>query len=117
MKISKKQLTRIIKEEKRKLQEQSRPSQEGALLADLSMISDRIDKISDEIHGLVEPGEHERQKTWSYGRQKSAPNAGYELATQLEAQVEELNALFDRLESYFETVDALAGRNPGGSIG
>ena len=42
---------------------------------------------------------------------------GDEMAKGLEMQVERLGTFFDQLEAYFVTIDDMAGRNPGGSIG
>ncbi len=117
MRITKRQLKRLVKEERARLiREQSSVAVEGELLADLSIISDKIDKISEEIHGLVEPGAYDRAKSFDRMKRHAEPQAGYQWATALGEQVEQLNAFFDRLEAYFESVDELAGRNPGGSI-
>ena len=118
MRITKRQLKRLVKEERAKLiKEQSSVASEGALLAGLSMITDKIDTISGELHGLVDPVDYDRTKTMSRMTRAAEPQAGFEWATALEEQVEELNAFFDKLEAYFESMDDLAGRNPGGSIG
>ena len=117
MRITRRQIRRIIKEEKSKLlSEQSTIATEGALLADLSTISDKIDQISEELHGLVDPVDYDRAKTMPRMKRHSEPMAGYTWATALEAQVEELNSFFDRLEAYFESFDDRSGKNPGGSI-
>ena len=123
MKITKRQLKRIIKEEKKRLnetfspmksiahpemltliREQSTAAQEGVLLADLSSILDSIGEIANGMYGLQDPGEPGLQ-------------LGDEMAGDLELQVERLNSFFTQLETYFEMIDDLAGRNPGGSIG
>jgi hypothetical protein len=89
MKISKNQLRRIIKEEKARLtesapfpvasrahpdfaaavrgasprlNEQSRASREGEILADLAITSDAISSIHDEMYGLVMPGGPSRRR-------------------------------------------------------
>jgi len=87
-----KEFTRIIKED--------RVSDEGKLLAELSMASEEILKISEELYGLVDPmGED--------------PGGGDQWAELLEVQVERLNKLFDSLEAHFESSDAPPGRSPG----
>jgi hypothetical protein len=126
MKITKRQLRRIIKEEKaslikeskapmpmksrvdpvfaRLIQEQSRAKSEGELQGDLAVIIDAIESIAFEMYGLEDPG---------------SPGAatGDKMAKGLEMQVERLGTFFDQLEAYFTTIDDMAGRNPGGSIG
>ncbi len=97
MKITKRQLRRIIKEEKAALAEASAPSREGALLADLAMSSDAIGEIAAGMYGLVDPAG------------LSIP-AGDELAQDLEMQVKRLDQLFDQLERYFEPSDDLRAR-------
>ena len=58
MKITKRQLKRIIKEEKaRILSEQSREAKEGALLADFNMVVTSIEEIAAGMYGLVDPGD------------------------------------------------------------
>ena len=105
MKITKRQLKRIIKEEKAKLiKEQTRLSREGELQGELAQIIEAIHEISSGLYGLQDPGDPGVQ-------------AGDELGGALDLQVERLQSLFDSLEAYFVTVDDLAGRNPGGSIG
>ena len=123
MKITKRQLRSIINEEKQRLnetfspmksiahpemlaliREQSTVAQEGALLADLSSIMDSIGGIANGMYGLQDPGDPGMQ-------------VGDEMAGDLELQVERLNGFFTQLETYFEMIDDLAGRNPGGSIG
>lgn len=105
MKITKRQLKRIIKEEKAKiLKEQSRSSSEGAIQAELASIIDSVQELANGLYGLQDPGDPGVQ-------------AGDEMGSALELQVERLNVVFDKLEAYFVTVDDMAGRNPGGSIG
>ncbi len=105
MKITKRQLRRIIKEEKTKLiKEQSMASTEGSMMAELDGIASSIEEIANGIYGLQDPSEPGVQ-------------AGDELAVDLGMQVERLNSFFKQLEAYFVTVDELVGRNPGGSIG
>ena len=105
MKISRRRLRKLVKSEKTKrLFEQSTIAAEGALLADLSKISDSIQEIADGMYGLQDPGDPGLQ-------------VGDEMGSDLSLQVERLNSFFDKLQAYFETVDDLAGRNPGGSVG
>lgn len=104
MKVTKRLLKKIIKEEKTKLLEQSRASSEGNIQAELASIIDAVQELSDGLYGLQDPGD-------------PGVAAGDEMAQDLALQVERLNKLFDQLESYFLTIDDMAGRNPGGSIG
>lgn len=92
MKITKRQLRRIIKEEKQKLiREESKERKEGRLLADLDNIATAIEGIASEMYGMGEIN-------WQSG----LPDAGDELAKQLEAQVERLNTFHDLMVTYFE---------------
>ena len=111
MKITKRRLRKIIKEERTKLlKEQSRASSEGELIANLAMAIDELGGIHDEMYGLVLPGPQK-------ARRSDDPTYGDELARRLQTELDNLNSLADDLNAYFETVDDLAGRNPGGSIG
>ena len=93
MKITKRQLRRIIKEEKQRiLSEQSREAKEGNLLADFNMIVTSIEEIAAGMYGLVDPGEPREA-------------AGDDMANDLELQVERLNDLYAKLESHFESMD------------
>ena len=93
MKITKRQLRRIIKEEKaRILSEQSREAKEGALLADLNMVVTSIEEIAAGMYGLVDPGEPRAA-------------AGDEMASDLEMQVERMNNIYRRLEAHFQSMD------------
>ena len=94
MKITKRHLRRIIKEEKaRLLSEQSREAKEGRLLGDLASITSSIQEISDGLYGLEDPGD------------PGAP-AGDDMAQDLEMQIERLNELFGILEAHFESMDS-----------
>jgi len=130
MRITKRQLRRIIKEERTKLlkeapaplpmksradpvfaslikgliKEQSRAKSEGELQGDLASIIDAIESVAFEMYGLEDPG-------------NPGAATGDEMARGLEAQVERLSTFFDQLEAYFVTIDDMSGRNPGGSIG
>ena len=58
VKISKRQLKLIIKEEKQRiLKEQSRASSEGEMQADLARIIDAIQELADGLYGLQDPGD------------------------------------------------------------
>ena len=94
MKITKRQLRRIIKEERaRILSEQSREAKEGALLADLNMVVTSIEEIAAGMYGLVDPGE-------------PGGAAGDEMASDLEMQVERMNDIYRRIEAHFQSMDA-----------
>ena len=93
MKITKRQLRRIIKEERRKLiSEQSAASEQGRLLADLSMTMDAISDIASGMYGLVDPGD-------------TGGVAGDDMANDLELQVARLNAFYTKLELLFQAGD------------
>ena len=93
MKITKRQLRRIIKEEKLKvIKEQSTIAKEADLLTDLTRTADAIQEIADGLYGLQDPGDPGMQ-------------VGDEMGESLGLQVERLNGLFDRLEAYFEQAD------------
>ena len=93
MKITKRQLRRIIKEEKQRiLSEQSREAKEGNLLADFNMVVTSIEEIAAGMYGLVDPGEPREA-------------AGDDMANDLELQVERLNDLYRKLESHVESMD------------
>lgn len=117
MKITKRQLRRIIKEEKAKLlsegpltphemgmaaakmddqrrvKGQSREAKEGRLLGDLASITSAVQEISDGLYGLEDPGD------------PGGP-AGDEMAQDLEMQIERLNEFFGMLEAHFESMDS-----------
>ena len=97
MKITKRQLKQIIKEEKAKLFEQSREAKEGGLMADLDAIASAIEEIAEGMYGLVDPGEPRGA-------------AGDEMASDLEMQVERLNDLYKKMVAHFESSDS--GRTP-----
>ena len=93
MKITKRQLRRIIKEEKtRILSEQSREAKEGALLADLNMVVTSIEEIASGMYGLVDPGGN--------------GDAGDEMAEDLEMQIERMNDFYRRLEAHLQSMDS-----------
>ena len=93
MRITKRQLRKIIKEEKsRLLSEQSRISREANLLADLNSIATSIEEIARGMYGLVDPGE-------------PRGNAGDEMASDLEMQIERMNQVYRQLEAHLESMD------------
>lgn len=92
MKITKRQLKRIIKEERAKLIEQSRVGKEARLLADINDIVTAIEEIARGMYGLVDPGE-------------PRGNAGDEMAADLEMQIERMNEVYRRLEAHLESMD------------
>ncbi len=93
MKITKRQLRRIIKEEKQRiLSEQSREAKEGALLADFNMVVTSIEEIAAGMYGLVDPGGN--------------GDAGDEMAEDLEMQIERMNDVYRRLEAHLQSMDA-----------
>jgi hypothetical protein len=110
MKITKKQLRRVIKEEVTKLHSrEGMVGGEGALLGELMTIITDLRTIEKELYGLVEPGQHRPDP--------GAPQMGDVYGDELDAVIEEIENFKDRLEGHFELYDELAGRNPGGSIG
>ena len=105
MKINKRQLKRIIKEEKTKiLMERTRASREGDLQREMADIMQALHEISTGMYGLVDP---------------NAPGDTYgdELANDLDMHVKRLDDLYQKLEAYFVTVDDMTDRNPRRSIG
>ena len=81
-------------------QDTSKVKLEGELLADLTMTSDTISKIADEMYGLVMPD------TPSDHHRRGGPTYGDELSDRLQAEVDKLDTLFDRLEIYFQSRDS-----------
>ena len=93
MKITKRQLKRIIKEEKTKiLMERTRASREGDLQREMADIMRALHEISTGMYGLVDP---------------NAPGDTYgdELANDLGMQVARLNDLYRALQRHFESMD------------
>ena len=88
MKITKRQLRRIIKEEKvRLLREQSPEAYEGIILANFASAMDRIETLKDEMYGMVDP---------------DGQSAGDSLAGQIQMEVENLDNVYRQLKAYFE---------------
>lgn len=92
MKITKRQLRRIIKEEKAKLNEESRQSKEGTLLSDLDSIASSIEDIASGMYGLIDPGDPDI-------------SSGDDMAQELEMQIERLNVLHRALIAHFQSMD------------
>mgnify|MGYP001316695758 CR=1 FL=1 len=93
MKITKRQLKRIIKEEKTKLHEQTRAQKEVSLLTDLDNIATAIEDLASGMYGLEDPADPDM-------------GAGDEMAKDLELQVARLTDLYRALVSHFEQEDA-----------
>jgi hypothetical protein len=94
MKITKRQLRRIIREEKANLAEapRDRIKVEAGLMADLDSIATSIEEIAAGMYGLVDPmGED--------------PGGGDEMAGELEMQVERLTSLHAQMVAHFESMD------------
>lgn len=93
MKITKRQLKRIIKEERAKIlkeQFQSREAKEGQLLGSLmSMIGD-LKVIKKELFGLVDP---------------AGEDMGSVYGEELEATIDELDEWMSQLIEHFESMD------------
>ena len=94
MKITKKELRKIIREEARRMSEASREAKEGALLGDLSMIMTAVQEIAKGMYGLIDPSE-------------PGDTYGDELAGDLEMQVERLNQVYTQLEAHFQSMDKM----------
>jgi hypothetical protein len=93
MKITKRQLRKIIKEEKAKLAEapRDRINTEATLLSDLDSIASSIEEVAAGMYGLVDPSGN--------------GDAGDEMAADLEMQIERLNALHRAMTAHFESMD------------
>lgn len=101
MKITKKQLRKIIKEEKMGVLCEA---DQHVLLSAWDQAIQKVEMVEKELYGLVSPEEY------------PAPGdlTGDDLGRQLAAAILELNQAFEALELHF---DDESGRNPGGSIG
>ena len=100
MKISKRQLRQIIKEERQKLLTEA---DEVVLLSALDQAISRVEEVEKEIYGLVDPSEP-----------PGTEPMGDDLGGTLAIAIQELNQAYKAIELHF---DDEAGRNPGGSIG
>ena len=97
MKITKRQLKRIIKEEKaRLLSEQSRIAKEARLLSNLDNIATAIEELARGVYGMSGPG-------------TVSGDAGDEIAQDLEMQVERLTDLHRAMQAHFESMDMDSG--------
>ena len=92
MKITKRHLRKIIKEEKAKLHEQSRQAKEATLMTDLDSIASAIEEIASGMYGLQDPGD-------------PSMGAGDEMAQDLEMQVERLSDFYNKMVAHFESMD------------
>ncbi len=98
MKITKRHLRRIIKEEKtRALNE----VEQHVVLSAWDQAIGKVEAVEKELYGLVDPGDPTHVM-------------GDDLGMDLAAAIVELNQAYEALELHF---DDEAGRNPGGSIG
>jgi len=102
MKITKRQLKRIIKEEKVKVLNEA---DQHIVLSAWDQAIGKVEAVEKELYGLVDP------ETYTRG---TGEQAGDDLGAQLAAAIMELNQAYKALELHF---DDEAGRNPGGSIG
>jgi len=110
MRITKRQLKRIIKEETTRLHSrEGLVGGEGELLGELMTIIQDLRTIEKELYGLVEPG--------PTGGGGGRANMGDVYGEELDAVIEEVENFKEKLNTHFELYDDLAGRNPGGSIG
>ena len=109
MKITKRQLKRIIKEEKTRLCEQQTDvygnpaSGQANLLVALDQAIGKVEAIEKEVWGLADPGDPYQE-----------PPYGDELGKQLEEVVSELSEVWKAMDLYF---DDESSRNAGGSKG
>ena len=93
MKITKRQLRRIIKEEKAKLTlNEDRIVDEVQLMTDLDDIASAIEEIAEGMYGMSGPG-------------TVSGEAGDEMAGDVLLQVERLSALYSQMVSHFESLD------------
>jgi hypothetical protein len=91
MKITKRQLRRIIKEEKQKiLTEQSRESLEGTLIGELAGLLADLQGVKHELYGLTDP---------------DGAEMGSVYGDELEATILELENWADKLEKHFGSSD------------
>ena len=114
MKVTKRQLRQIIKEEKTKVLCEA---EQHVLLSAWDQAIGKVEAVEKELYGLVDPGSgdlfrHAMDDTLRHSA-GDLP-AGDMLGKQLAAAIVELNQAYKALELHF---DDEAGRNPGGSIG
>jgi hypothetical protein len=92
MKVTKRKLRQIIREEKQKLIKENRLTKEAGLMTDLDSITSAIEDIASGMYGLEDPGD------------RGAP-AGDEMAEELLLQVSRLNDFYQKIVSHFESMD------------
>jgi len=100
MKVTKRSLRALIKEERTKLLSEA---DQHVILSAWDQAIGNVEAVEKELYGLEDPQ--------NVGE---APPFGDALGKQLAAAVLELNQAFEALELHF---DDESGRNPGGSIG
>jgi hypothetical protein len=100
MKITKRQLRRIIKEEKKNILNEA---EQHVLLSAWDQAIGKVEAVEKELYGLEDP--HSIGEMTPFGDV---------LGKQLAAAITELNQAYGALELHF---DDESGRNPGGSIG
>ena len=97
MKITKKQLKRIIREERKKIIKEQAPRDrvavEGELLGELNDILQNIEETANELYGLVDPGD------------PGIP-AGDQMGDAIALQIERANSLYEKLVAHFESMDS-----------
>ena len=93
MRITKRQLRRIIKEERARLLAEASPeATEGAILANFASAMDRIEKVKDELYGLIDPDEAGLSKL----------PEGDIMAEEMQKEIENLDTVYRQLKAYFE---------------
>ena len=115
MKVSKRQLRRIIREEKSRLlseqpisgaqADQMAAAQKAAndvkkqagMMAELDDIAVRIEEVAKEMYGLEDPAGASQGAAAALG-------AGDDLARDLEMQIERLNVFYTSMEDYFTAI-------------
>jgi hypothetical protein len=97
MRITKRQLKRIIKEERAKLirENQSREATEGKLLGELMGLIGDLTNIEKELYGLVDP---------------EGADMGSVYGEELNATIDELDALLEKLTNHFDSLDLGSGQ-------
>ena len=100
MKVTKRQIKKIIKEEKAKVLNEVG---QHVVLSAWDQAIGKVEAVEKELYGLVDPYNVNEEPTF-----------GDELGKQLAAAIMELNQAYEALELHF---DDESGRNPGGSIG
>ena len=92
MKITKKQLKRIIKEERAKLMKEnrSREANEGQLIGELAGLLSDLHAVKKELYGLTDP---------------DGVDMGSVYGDELEATIMEIEDWVGRLEMHFESMD------------